>query len=403
MPPLRWPLALLLVLLAAAPVGAQPSSALRHGAITLERDGGMATYTFRVEADSSVRLGDAEGREVVLPAFVLLGVYGQVAASAGLDTTRVDRLSYGVERGRLTFSVTDEVGLTVLAALLIALAVSSGLLSAWLWGRLRRERAQRHQLAESRTRLAESREDERMRLAHDLHDGPVQDLHALRMRLDMAARAGHGPPGPEAAAEVQDEIVRVIRELRAISEDLRPPALSPFGLAAAVRALVDRFRLLNPDTAVDLDLDDDGQALPEIVRIVLFRVCQESLNNAVKHGHPRQIHVCFRLGPQRITFEIRDDAGGFDLPDDLNALALRGHYGLLGMSERVEAIGADLSVESVPGVGTTTRVTAAWHAPVTHGPSASDLGRSHEPYPNDAAHHSGRSGRRPPLYAEGNP
>jgi signal transduction histidine kinase len=234
--------------------------------------------------------------------------------------------------------------------------------------RLRRESAHRQHADEVRRRLTESQEAERLRLARDLHDGPVQDLHALRMRLSLLARlptVSIATPSDQSLDDVVDEVQRVIRELRGVSEDLRPPALAPFGLAAAVGAFADRFQRTHPSIHVDLDLDDDGQALPERTRLALFRITQEAMNNAAKHGRPNRIAVSLQLGDDRVLLSVSDDGRGYRLPDDLRTLGQDGHYGLLGMTERADAIGAELHIESDPaGTGPTeVRVTTRWRKP----------------------------------------
>lgn len=223
--------------------------------------------------------------------------------------------------------------------------------------RLRRESKRRRHADEVRRRLTESQEAERLRLAQDLHDGPVQDLHALRMRLSLLARspaASTPTPSSESLGEVVEEVQRVIRELRGVSEDLRPPALAPFGLAAALGAFADRFRRTHPSIHISLDLDDDGQALPERGRLALFRIAQEAMNNAAKHARPSHVAVALRLEDDRVLLSVSDDGRGYRVPDDLRTLGQDGHYGLLGMVERADAIGAELHIESDPsGTGPT--------------------------------------------------
>lgn len=215
--------------------------------------------------------------------------------------------------------------------------------------RLRRESERRRHADEVRRRLTESQEAERLRLAQDLHDGPVQDLHALRMRLSLLARSpatSTPTPSGESLGEVVEEIQRVIRELRGLSEDLRPPALAPFGLAAALGAFADRFRRTHPSIHIGLDLDDDGQVLPERTRLALFRIAQEAMNNAAKHGRPSRIAVSLQLDDDRVLLSISDDGRGYRVPDDLRTLGQDGHYGLLGMVERADSIGAELHIKS---------------------------------------------------------
>lgn len=226
----------------------------------------------------------------------------------------------------------------------------------WFRRRYRRERDRRRRLQESSRQLAASREDERLRIARDLHDGPLQNLHALHMQLDsVAARVGEisGAQSLEARRlrGAQDEAHTVIGELRRIAEALRPPALGPFGLAAALRAHTRRFCRQYPDVRVDLVLSDDQQAIPLAARLALFRVAQEAMTNAAKHSDPTRIAVHLRLLEDQAELVVEDDGGGFEGSPDDPALVAGGHFGLLGMRERIDAIGGDIEVISRAGAG----------------------------------------------------
>ena len=233
---------------------------------------------------------------------------------------------------------------------------------AWLRRRFRRERTQRQALQETARQLAASREDERLRIARDLHDGPLQDLHALHMRLDAAAgRLAAVSAGSEEARRLrgaQDEAHTIIGELRGIAETLRPPALGPFGLAAALRTHAERFRRQYPGITVDLELDDDGQSLPESTRLSLFRIAQEAMANAVKHGGPSQVSVSLLLDTDQAVLTVEDDGSGLARPSDDPALPASGHFGLLGMRERVDALDGRLDVGNVTTGGVRVRATA---------------------------------------------
>ncbi|WP_412062988.1 sensor histidine kinase [Rubrivirga sp. IMCC45206] len=203
-------------------------------------------------------------------------------------------------------------------------------------------------LTANRRRIADSREAERLFVAQEIHDGPIQNLHALRMQLSIAARGGvvaSKLPPPDPLQDLQ----QVIKELRAISENLRPPALGPFGLAAALRAFSARFADLHADVVVEDALEDDGERLTERERLALFRIAQEAMNNAVKHGAPSTIALSLRFEGDLTILEICDDGVGFVQAEDVGAYAADGHYGLLGMEERAYAIGALLAVASDPG------------------------------------------------------
>lgn len=243
--------------------------------------------------------------------------------------------------------------LTLSALSLIAFGVvSAAALPLVLYRRrYHSERRRRRAADAARRHLAEGREAERIRTAQDLHDGPVQDLHVLRMQLSLLARSVDDGQR-ETLEGVATEAQRVVDELRRVSEDLRPPALGPFGLSAALRAFTDRLSKRHPEIEFGLDLDDDAQALPDPVRIALFRIAQEAVTNATKHARPRRIDLAFRLDARGAALEVSDDGGGFDVPTDLSAPSKPGHYGLVGMAERAASARATLNVTSERGLGT---------------------------------------------------
>lgn len=272
------------------------------------------------------------------------GVY--LAPLTHVATIGEDAVAFFKTRtGRSVLFVPPLVTFSVLLLGFVGL-VSAGAVPFMLYRRrYRRERERRHLADAARHRIAEGREAERLRFARDLHDGPVQDLQALRMRLSLIARA----PTPEEVQDVAGEVQRVVYDLRQASEELRPPALGPFGLAAALRTSASRLATTHPSVNVDADLDDDGQTLPEPVRLALYRVAQEAMSNAVQHGRPSRIAITFRLNAEGVRLDIADDGVGYAFPADLRSPSRPGHYGIVGMVERAEAIGGRLYATSEPG------------------------------------------------------
>lgn len=224
-------------------------------------------------------------------------------------------------------------------------------------------------LRELRRRLAQSREKTQLRLAQDLHDGPMQDLYAAQFQLQALTRRESLQADAQAQKAVHgtQQIFRQVNQtLRQICGDLRPPALVPFGLAAAVRSHAEQFRKRYPDLQLTLNLDDDDQRLPEHVRLALFRICQEALNNVAKHAQATRVLINLRLLAQaeysdegaKIVLEVQDNGRGFDVPARWIDLARREHLGLVGAAERAEDIDGQFLILSTPGKGTIVRVTA---------------------------------------------
>jgi signal transduction histidine kinase len=246
--------------------------------------------------------------------------------------------------------------------LLVALATLGFLGSlgyAWHRVRIRRVEHMRDERAEIQRRLTESREGERLHLAQELHDGAVQDLYGMQFQLRMFSEALPDPDDRLVLDQGQNTVQTVIQQLRTICGELRPPVLAPFGLERAIRAHAERFEEQSAGLTIELDLVPDGQTLPEPVRLALYRVYQESMNNITKHAGAHNVAIRLALDAHRLTLEIRDDGRGFVLPARWIDLGRREHYGLLGIAERVDGLGGRLEVQSAPGQGTTVRVTLA--------------------------------------------
>lgn len=216
------------------------------------------------------------------------------------------------------------------------------------------------ELAEMQHQFLDGLESERVLLAQELHDGPIQDLYGVIYGLKAidAGEEGDGGQGlVESVASAAAGAQHVIQVLRAICGELRPPTLAPFGLEKAIQEHISHIQKSYPDLEVHLDLMEDGQELPEKVRFVLFRVYQNAVNNVVRHAHASKLYIRFRFDSESATLEIEDDGTGFKLPSRWVEFSRQGHLGLVGMVERVRTINGQFNITSSPGKGTTIRVT----------------------------------------------
>ncbi|MFB6249703.1 MAG: sensor histidine kinase [Salinibacter sp.] len=307
--------------------------------------GGDSTVFIRRERPAAKRPG------VAIPATTLESIYQRADEQLLSSGGNGEYLGVGFENRALVLRVSQRFDLYVLATLIVVVLVGGALL-LWLWWRLTAERRRREALVRSRRYLTKGREKERKRLAQEIHDGPVQDLHGLHMRL----KALSDPPSADQVDEMGDELMRVTGELRALSADLHPPALQRFGLGAALRSHADRLRDRHAALQIDMDLADDCGPIPDEHALAFFRVAQEALNNAAQHGHASRVQVRLNRVDDAVTLIIRDDGDGFVPPSDWHDLAEEDHYGLLDMRERAEDFGADLDIDSAPGTGTQVRL-----------------------------------------------
>jgi len=216
------------------------------------------------------------------------------------------------------------------------------------------------ELREIQRRLMNSKEEERLRLARDLHDGPVQELLAAGFRLAQMIQ-DFPPDEKEKLRELYNDIGSVNQSLRDITAELRPQALAPFGLEKAIRSHASLLQHSHPDLHIQLDLQPDGQEFPETTRLALYRIYRQSIDNIIQHSSASQASVHFHFDGDQLLLEIADNGSGFQPPSSWIPLVRGNHFGLAGMSERVEALGGRLEIQSAPGQG--TRIIA--RAPLT--------------------------------------
>ncbi len=206
---------------------------------------------------------------------------------------------------------------------------------------------------EARARLLRqvitAQEDERKRLARELHDETCQTISALAMKLGSAATR-LGADTPPAVAEARDLAVKALDELHRLIYDLRPSVLDDLGLWSAIRWYAER-QLGPRGVAVRCEFPDTEHRLPPLYETALFRVAQEAVSNIAKHAEAEQVLIQGSLDGARLTIEIEDDGRGFD-PAQARTPQPDGHgWGLLGITERVEALGGWVTIDSAPGQG----------------------------------------------------
>lgn len=195
-------------------------------------------------------------------------------------------------------------------------------------------------------------EEERKRLALELHDDMAQRLAALLLRVRLASETQIRERREALLAELREALVDTAAALHRIARGLRPPALAEAGLEAAIRSDV-RSRLADTDLDVELDLDPVGELLDEDQKLVLYRVLQEAISNVVRHADASRLVIRLRQNGERILAEADDDGRGF-VVEEVDVLA--GRLGILGMRERAASVGARVEIQSELGEGTRVNV-----------------------------------------------
>jgi signal transduction histidine kinase len=210
--------------------------------------------------------------------------------------------------------------------------------------------------AELKQRLQDHLERERLELAQELHDGPMQDLYGVIFQLDRLA-AEASAADCQALQTAKTDLLEVIGSLRKLAQDLRPPSLVNFGLEKAIRANLADVRDKHPGITFTSSLKPDDRELPEDVRFGLFRIYQTALMNSIRHAIARHIRVIFHYDTENAYLSVSDDGAGFQTPVDWLGLARKGHFGLVSAAERAATLGGNLKIDSVPGHGTMLRVS----------------------------------------------
>ena len=206
--------------------------------------------------------------------------------------------------------------------------------------------------------VTKSQEEERLRIARELHDDTIQNLLALSRRLELYQSSESNMERREQIAELQDMVTRIQVGVRQISRDLRPLMLEDMGLIPALQNLVRAVR--RGDGAIpQAKFKTTGQQFPMDPEhdLALYRITQEALTNIRRHAQATGVMVELSFGSEVIKLEVGDDGQGFEEPWSLTDFAQHDHFGLLGIQERVWAVGGSLSIQSSPGRGTRLIVT----------------------------------------------
>jgi len=260
----------------------------------------------------------------------VLGVLGVASADAPV---------FGADAAKLLEAVGQQLGVAVE--------------NARLWDDLRDKERVRGQLLE---KVIGAQEEERKRIARELHDDTGQAITSLMVGLRAAGDACE--PIVRSRFETLREIAaQTLESVKRMARELRPALLDDLGLTAALERYVAGYRA-NFGLSVDLQtvgFRDDGR-LPTEVELALYRIVQESLTNIVKHAHAKNVSIVVECQAHSVVAVIEDDGRGFDVRAVLESPLEENQLGLHGMRERAELVGGRLQIESTPGAGSSVFV-----------------------------------------------
>lgn len=198
--------------------------------------------------------------------------------------------------------------------------------------------------------VTRAQEEERRRIARELHDETAQDLIILLRHINTLTSKG-----AELPEELRQQTHKILDGVRRFSHDLRPPILDDLGLLPALEWLTSD---LNNSFNINIDMEVLGTTRrfsPE-VELVLFRIAQEALRNVWKHSKASEARVTVEFGDDETVLTVKDNGQGFELPEEIGDLTVAGKLGLVGMQERAQLIGGTLTLQSELGKGTTITV-----------------------------------------------
>ncbi len=213
------------------------------------------------------------------------------------------------------------------------------------------ERSKRRRASLHAAFVVRAEEEQRRRLARELHDEPLQLFLHLARRLESLA----GAPGvPEAVTKDLDEsrlqALDAATRLRDLARGLRSPALDQLGLAPALSSLLAATEEECAALATDLEVTGTAARLAGDVELGVFRIAEEAVRNAVHHAGAHRLEVALDFAPDSVGLTVKDDGRGFER--DRAEQVGSGHFGLMGMAERASLLGGDFEVQSAPGAGT---------------------------------------------------
>jgi signal transduction histidine kinase len=210
-------------------------------------------------------------------------------------------------------------------------------------------------------RIITAQEDERRRIARDLHDDLNQRLALLSVELDLACQAEAHSPGPSKLREIARQVKEVSSEVHKLSYQLHPAKLDQLGLVTSARAFC---RELSNQSALPIEFKDQNvpRELPPEIALCIFRVLQEALSNTLRHGQATEAHATLRMTNRHLHLAVSDNGIGFDLAQARNHRGL----GLVSMTERARLVHGKLRIRTVPGKGTRVELSV----PADIGPAA---------------------------------
>lgn len=207
--------------------------------------------------------------------------------------------------------------------------------------------------------ITTAQEEERTRIARELHDDTAQALYALNRQVDNFVRSNNNLSADSTLflRELGKQIRMALQSVRRFGQDLRPPMLDDLGLVATLRWLQGELKKRS-GMEMDLVVNGSDRRLSPDIELLLFRIVQEALRNVEKHSKASKADVSIGFEDRKISITVSDNGIGCELPEKISDLSRSGKLGLLGMEERVRLLGGRLDISSELGKGTSVTIEA---------------------------------------------
>lgn len=209
--------------------------------------------------------------------------------------------------------------------------------------------------------LIRAQEDERKRVAQELHDGIGQSISAIKFKIETCMKQIRGNSDQGTIAQLETLLPMVqntVEEVQRIAVDLRPFIIDDLGLVATLRWFLRQFQTTYSNIRLDNRIGLEEEEIPEALKIVIFRIAQEALNNVARHSRAKRVHVALRKRKDLIELLIKDNGVGIDGDSSASQSNLSKGFGLAGMRERAELSGGSFRLDTGPNAGTSIR--ASW-------------------------------------------
>jgi len=213
---------------------------------------------------------------------------------------------------------------------------------------------------ESRKHFITAQENEKKRIAQELHDSIGQSLTAIKFGLENSLNER-----ADRTAEAQIKLLRAvipmvqqaIEEVRRIHTDLRPSMLDDLGLIVTINWFCREFQIIYSNIRIEKHVAVQENEVSEPMKMVIFRVLQEAMNNIAKHSNANLVRFCFKKTDGAIALTVEDNGLGFDPEKTLSLKNSEKRFGIIGMKERTELTGGSFAIKSIPGTGTVISVS----------------------------------------------